>query len=53
MEIIIFLLVLGFVVYWCLRHPIKTMKFIFSVIGLLLLGTLAIACGAYLITHIL
>ena len=53
MEIIIFVLVLGFGVYWCIRHPIKTMKFIFSVVGLLLLGTLVIAGGVYLITHIL
>ena len=53
MEIIIFVLVLGFVAYWCIRHPIKTMKFIFSVVGLLVLGTLVIGGFVYLIAHVL
>ena len=40
MTFIIFLLVVGFITYWLIRHPIKTMKFTAAIIGLLLLGLL-------------
>ena len=38
MTFIIFLLVVGFLTYWLIRHPIKSLKFSGAIGGLLLLG---------------
>ena len=40
MSLIVFLLVVGFLTYWLIRHPLKSIKFIFSVAGILFLGIL-------------
>ena len=42
-EILIVLLVVGFMLYYLVRHPIKTLKFSFAFLGLLLLGVFGIA----------
>ena len=40
MEFIILLLVVGFITFWLIRHPIKSLKFTGAIVGLLLLGLL-------------
>jgi len=53
MSLIVFLLVVGFLTYWLIRHPLKSIKFIFSVAGLLFLGiltTIALGYVAYGLT---
>jgi len=40
MSLIIFLLVVGFLTYWLIRHPIMSMKIVGAGLGLLLLGTI-------------
>ena len=39
-ELLITLLVVGFILYYLVRHPIKTFKFTIATLGLLLLGAL-------------
>ena len=41
-EIIVVLLAVGFAIYYLVRHPIKSIKFSFAFLGLLLLGVLGI-----------
>ena len=41
-EIIIVLLVVGFCIYYLVRHPIRTIKYSFAFLGLLLLGVIGI-----------
>jgi len=40
MTLLLTLLITGFLVYWLIRHPIKSIKFIGAFVGLILLGTL-------------
>jgi len=47
MEFLIFLLVLGFAVYWLFRHPIKTFKFVSATIGLMILGVLGLGVAIF------
>ena len=49
MMLIVFLLVVGFLTYWLIRHPLKSIKFIFSVAGLLLLGIIATFVFGYIV----
>ena len=42
MEILVVLLVVGFILYYLVRHPIKSIKYSFAFLGLLLLGVLGI-----------
>ena len=46
MEFILLLLVVGFSVYWLIRHPIKTLKIVAATAGLVLLGALALSAAA-------
>jgi hypothetical protein len=39
MSLIVFLLVVGFLTYWLIRHPVMSMKIVGAGLGLLLLGT--------------
>ena len=41
------LLVTGFIVYWLIRHPIKSLKFLGGFFGLLFLGTLVFVALYY------
>ena len=41
-EILITILVVGFILYYLVRHPIRTIKYSFAFIGLLLLGVIGI-----------
>ena len=41
-EIIVVLLAVGFCIYYLVRHPIKSIKFSFAFLGLLLLGVIGI-----------
>ena len=45
METLIVLLAIGFVLYYLVRHPIKSLKFTLSILGLLILGVLGIFIG--------
>ena len=40
LTLLIILLVTGFIVYWLVRHPIKSLKFLGGFFGLLFLGCL-------------
>ena len=40
MTLLITLLVVGFAIYYLVRHPIKSLKFTVATLGLLLLGAL-------------
>ncbi|MEE3255493.1 MAG: hypothetical protein VX199_07320 [Chloroflexota bacterium] len=42
-EFLIFVLVVGFCIYWLLRHPIKTFKFVGAAVGLLILGVIGVS----------
>mgnify|MGYP000102436435 CR=1 FL=1 len=48
-EILLALLACGFVLYWLVRHPIKSIKFTFQIIGLLILGVLGISLFLFLV----
>ena len=37
-ETLLALLAIGFILFWLVRHPIKSTKFIFSIMGLMILG---------------
>ena len=52
-ETLLVLLGCGLVLYWLVRHPIKTFKFTFSVIGLLILGVIAILLFIVFVTGVL
>ena len=41
-ETLLVLLAIGFVIYYLVRHPIKSFKFTFSIVGLLILGVVGI-----------
>ena len=41
-EIIIVVLVVGFILYYLVRHPIKSIKYSAAFLGLLLLGVIGI-----------
>ena len=41
-EILLIILAVGFVIYYLVRHPIKTIKYSVAFLGLLLLGALGI-----------
>jgi len=40
MELLIVIMLLGLGTYWLIRHPIKSMKMLFAIVGIFLLGTL-------------
>ena len=42
-EILLILLATGFVIYYLVRHPIKSLKYTISILGLLILGALGIS----------
>ena len=42
LTLLITLLVVGFMLYYLIRHPIKTLKYTAATLGLLLLGALGI-----------
>ena len=42
LTILITLLVVGFSIYYLVRHPIRTIKYSFAFLGLLLLGVIGI-----------
>jgi len=46
LTLLLTLLITGFIVYWLIRHPIKSLKFVGGFLGLLILGTLTFA-GLY------
>ena len=48
-ELLLILLATGFVVYYLVRHPIKSFKFTISIIGLLILGVLGISLFLFLV----
>ena len=52
-ELFIILLATGFVVYYLVRHPIKSTKFIFSIMGLLILGVIGILLFIVFVTGVL
>ena len=39
-TLLLTLLITGFIVYWLIRHPIKSIKFAAGFLGLILLGSL-------------
>ena len=41
-EIIIVVLVVGFILYYLVRHPLRTIKYTGAFLGLLLLGVIGI-----------
>ena len=41
-EIIIVVLVVGFILYYLVRHPLRSIKYSFAFLGLLLLGVIGI-----------
>ena len=41
-EILLIILAVGFVLYYLVRHPIKTIKYSVAFLGLLLLGVIGI-----------
>ena len=41
-EILLIILAVGFVIYYLVRHPIKTIKYSVAFLGLLLLGVIGI-----------
>ena len=45
LTLLIILLVVGFCLYYLVRHPIKSIKFTFAFLGLIILG--AIGVGAF------
>jgi len=47
LTLLLTLLVTGFIVYWLIRHPIKSLKFLGGFFGLLLLGTLVFVALYY------
>jgi hypothetical protein len=49
MTLLLILLITGFVVFWLIRHPIKSLKFIGGFFGLLILGILTFV-GLYYAT---
>ena len=42
MEVLIVLLVVGFMLYYLVRHPLRTIKYSAAFLGLLLLGVIGI-----------
>ena len=42
LELLIIFLVVGFVIYFLLRHPIKFIKYTFAFLGLILLGVIGV-----------
>lgn len=47
MTLLLILLITGFIVFWLIRHPIKSLKFIGAFIGLILLGALTFVAIYY------
>ena len=45
MEFFIIILAIGFSIYWLIRHPIKSVKFIGAVLGLITLGFVGAAAA--------
>ena len=41
-EILLIILAVGFIIYYLIRHPIKTIKYSIAFLGLLLLGVIGI-----------
>ena len=52
-EALLVLLATGFVLYYLVRHPIKSFKFTFKIIGLLILGVLGISLFLFLVLGVL
>ena len=52
-EALLVLLATGFVIYYLVRHPIKSMKFTFSIMGLLILGVIGILLFIVFVTGVL
>ena len=52
-EALLVLLATGFVLYYLVRHPIKSIKFTFQIIGLLILGVLGISLFLFLVLGVL
>ena len=42
LELLLILLGVGFVIYFLLRHPIKTIKYLFAFLGLIILGAIGV-----------
>ena len=42
LTLLIILLVVGFILYYLVRHPIKSIKFTFAFLGLIILGAIGV-----------
>ena len=42
LELLLILLVVGFIIYYLIRHPIKTFKYLFAFLGLIILGAIGV-----------
>ena len=51
-TLLIVLLVVGFIIYYLVRHPIKFFKFVFGFLGLLILGALGVTAFGYGIIYL-
>jgi len=52
MEFLIIVIAIGFSIYWLIRHPIKSIKFILLAFGIIALGFIGLAGILLLVSQI-
>ena len=52
LELLIIFLVVGFVIYFLLRHPIKFIKYTFAFLGLIILGAIGVMAFGYGVVYL-
>ena len=53
LTLLIIILLTGLGLYWLVRHPIKSLKFLGALTGLLLLGSLGLAAAGFVVYWLL
>ena len=52
LTLLIILLVVGFILYYLVRHPIKTFKYLFAFLGLIILGAIGVMAFGYGVVYL-